>query len=94
MEDTSAEKINIIMRQTDYDEDVAKEKLEQFNGDHIKVIKFYFGISEKKPTPIKSVNQEIYKQIRSKLDVSMREYNHLQETKLQSEIEQNKISEN
>lgn len=92
MEDTSTEKINIIMRQTDYDENVAREKLEQFGGDHIKVIKFYFGISEKKQTPVKSVNQEIYKQIRSKLDVSMREYNHLQETKLQSEIEQNKIS--
>jgi hypothetical protein len=33
------------------------------------------GITEKKIPPIKSVNQEIYKQLRYKLDSSMREYN-------------------
>jgi hypothetical protein len=44
------------------------------------------GIVEKKAPPIKSVNQEIYKQLRHKLDDSMREYNSKQESKLMDEI--------
>jgi hypothetical protein len=79
------EKIEIILRQTDYTEDVAREKLEEMNGDYIKVIKSFLGIIEKKESnKIKSVNQEIYKQLRYKLDESMRDYN---ERKKQSEKE-------
>ena len=41
----------------------------------MRVLKDYMGIPEKKESPtLKSVNQEIYKQIRLKLDNSMREY--------------------
>ena len=72
-------KIEIIMRQTNYTESEAKEKLILYNFDHIKVIKTYFGIQEKKENPITSINQEIYKQIRFKLDSSMREYNKMKE---------------
>lgn len=68
-------KIQIILRQTDYQEAVAREKLKESNFDHILVIKSFMGITEKKALPIKSVNQEIYKQLRYKLDSSMREYN-------------------
>jgi len=68
-------KIQIILRQTDYSEDVAREKLKESNFDHILVIKSFMGITEKKTLPIKSINQEIYKQLRYKLDSSMREYN-------------------
>jgi hypothetical protein len=68
-------KIQIILRQTDYSEDVAREKLKETNFDHILVIKSFMGITEKKALPIKSINQEIYKQLRYKLDSSMREYN-------------------
>jgi hypothetical protein len=68
-------KIQIILRQTDYSEEVAREKLKESNFDHILVIKSFMGITEKKAPPIKSVNQEIYKQLRYKLDSSMREYN-------------------
>ena len=70
------EKINMIMRQTDYDYDTSYSKLTDAHYDHIKVIKAYLGITEKKAPPQKttSVNQEIYKQIRLKLDNSMREY--------------------
>jgi len=68
-------KVQIILRQTDYSEDVAREKLKESNFDHILVIKSFMGITEKKIQPIKSVNQEIYKQLRYKLDSSMREYN-------------------
>ena len=43
----------------------------------MRVLKDYMGIPEKKTdsgTKIKSINQEIYKQIRHTLDSSMREY--------------------
>jgi hypothetical protein len=68
-----AEKIQIILRQTDYTEEKAIEKLKEHNYDELNVIRSYFGVIEKKQ-PIKSINQEIYKQIRYRLDSNMREY--------------------
>lgn len=68
-------KIKLILGQTDYTEDFAKEMLEKNNYDEILVIKGYFGIAEKKAPQIASLNQEIYKQIRYKLDASMKDYN-------------------
>ena len=68
------EHVQIIMRQTDYTEEISKEKLKEFNYDHIAVIKSYLGVTEKKAQPIKSVNQEIYKQLRYRLDGNMRNY--------------------
>jgi hypothetical protein len=68
-------KVQIILRQTDLSENVAREKLKEVNFDHILVIKNFLGITEKKALPIKSKNQEIYKQLRYKLDSSMREFN-------------------
>jgi len=67
-------KIQKIIRQTDYSYDKSREKLKEYNFDEILVIKAYFGITNKNSTPIKSVNQEIYKQLRIKLDTSVREY--------------------
>ena len=67
--------IQLIMRQTDYTEEIALKKLEEFNYNHIKVIKDFLGITEKKAPPVKSINQEIYRQLRYKLDSSMRDYN-------------------
>jgi hypothetical protein len=69
------EKVEMILRQTNYTEEEAKNKLKEFNYDNIQVVKSYLGITEKKAPPIKTVNQEIYKQIRYKLDSTMREYN-------------------
>ena len=63
-----------VMSQTNYTEEEAKEKLKLFNCDYIKVLKDYMGIPEKKTEKLKSVNQEIYKQIRKKLDKSMQDY--------------------
>jgi hypothetical protein len=68
------EKIQKIMRQTDYSENVAREKLKENNFDEIATIKAYLGITEKKALPIKSVNQEIYKQLRTKLNSNMKDY--------------------
>jgi hypothetical protein len=64
-----------VMSQTNYTKEQALEKLKLFNCDYMRVLRDYMGISEKKQdTKVKSVNQEIYKQIRLKLDNSMREY--------------------
>jgi len=64
-------KVQIILRQTDYSEDEAREKLKANNFDHILVIKSFLGITEKKAPPIKSINQEIYKQLRQQLSSSI-----------------------
>jgi hypothetical protein len=64
------EKIQIVMRQTDYTEEKARVKLGEFKFDEIAVIRDYFGITEKKaPQNVASVNQAIYKQLRTKLDI-------------------------
>jgi hypothetical protein len=68
------EKIQKIMRQTDYSENVAREKLKEYNFDEIATIKAYLGITEKKALPVKSVNQEIYRQLRSRLNSNMKDY--------------------
>ena len=68
-------KIQIILGQTDYNKELAREKLEKFNFDELAVIREYFGIPEKKEQPkIKSLNQEIYKQLRGHLDSAMHDY--------------------
>ena len=68
--------VNKVLAQTNYTEEIAKTKLQEFNYDLMRVLKDYMGIPEKKAseTSIKSINQEIYKQIRHTLDSSMREY--------------------
>jgi len=68
------EKIQIVMRQTDYSENIAREKLKEHNFDEIATIKAYLGITEKKALPVKSVNQEIYRQLRSRLNSNMKDY--------------------
>jgi hypothetical protein len=64
-----------VMSQTNYTEEEAVEKLQLFDGDCIRVIKNYMGIPDKKEqAPVKSVNQEIFRQIRFSLDSSMKTY--------------------
>ena len=67
--------IKQVMCQTNYTEEEAKEKLRLFNCDAMRVIRDYMGIPEKKEEKkVKSVNQEIFRQIRTKLDSSMKNY--------------------
>ena len=75
--------IDIVLRQTNYTKEIAIQKLEQHNNNVIDVIKEYMGVkpSEKK-LPMKSLNQEIYRQIRVKLDTSMDEYRIKQNGKI------------
>jgi len=88
--DDMIEKIGIITRQTDYDEETIKQKLIEYNYDHMKVIKEYMGLDKKEnknKSKITSLNQEIYKQIRQKIDVS--DFNKKQSEKLKEEIAKN-----
>jgi hypothetical protein len=84
MDNLEKEKVHKIICQTNYTEIEALEKLHQFHGDEILVIKDYLGIhTQPMPKPeVKSVNQEIYKQLRYKLDNAMRTYNEKQEEKM------------
>ncbi len=66
--------VKIVMSQTTYTEEQAIEKLKLFNCDYMRVLKDYMGIPEKKEEKVKSANQEIYKQIRNRLDGTMKEY--------------------
>ena len=86
------EKISIILRQTDCSELEAGEKLKEFEMDHIKTIKYFLNILEKPAEPIKSIQKEMYKQMRLKLDESVREYNLKQEQKLINDINENEIN--
>ena len=86
-EEKIIELIGMIQRQTNYDEFIAREKLIEMNYEPIRVIKDYLGIVEKKTPPIKSVNQEIYRQMRSQLDIT--DFNHKQQDKLLSEMQEN-----
>ena len=88
-EERIEELVQMIMRQTEYTDVEANEKLEECEYDHIKVIKNYLGIVDKKEPKIKSVNQEIYRQLRTKLNASTKEYTDEQYSKLQKDIDEN-----
>jgi uncharacterized protein YllA (UPF0747 family) len=69
------ELVNSIITQTTYTKKEAEEKLIECDYDYIKVIKNFMGIKKEiNEKTINSLNQEIYKQIRYKLDSSMKEY--------------------
>ena len=67
--------IQVVTRQTSLTYDEAKEKLEEEKYNYMKVIKEWNGIQSKEDskTP-KTVNQEIYKQIRGLMDDSCKNY--------------------
>ena len=73
--DSDIEKsIKTIISQTNYTENVARDKLREFNNDFMKVLKDYMGIENQKLSPVKSINQEIYKQLRTNLDQTSKAY--------------------
>lgn len=68
--------INIIVNQTNYSEERASELLLENDGDFMKVIKDYLNICDtnnpkESVKPKKSLNQEIYKHIRGKMNENM-----------------------
>ena len=80
------EMCEIVSRQTDYSLDEIKDKLIEYNYQYIDVIKEYMGIEKEKPYVIASINQEIYKQIRHRLDAATKDYNSTQYDKLWKEL--------
>jgi len=74
-EDQIEAKVQIILRQTNYTKDQAKEKLQEFEFNEEKVIRDYFGIAKKAiPEKFTSINQTIYKELRGYLDSAMKNY--------------------
>ena len=69
-----SETVSMIMRQTNYTEKQAQEKLDAHNNDIMKVIEEYMGIVPKKEEAISSVNQEKYKQFRALMDSGAENY--------------------
>jgi hypothetical protein len=76
MDDSS--KISIILRQTNLSEEDAKKYLDMYEGDISKVIRRYLlgdkadTFGDNKPSgkiQFKDLNQEMYKQIRQKLEL-------------------------
>lgn len=66
------EKIQMVMRQTNYNESEAKSALEENNGDVLVVVKKYLGLPIRTTNDLikGSKNQEIYKQFRQKLHIT------------------------
>jgi hypothetical protein len=79
--DKTQERIDMIIRQTDYTQETAEQKLLEFNNDVMAVIRDYMkptgsgSIPSNTPTDIKySKNQQIYKEIRGMMDNAARNY--------------------
>lgn len=71
MDDNDQNNIGIILRQTAYTQKEAEELYMKYGKDYIKVIKEYMEIKEKSPNDNnRSLNQEIYKQIRDQMEVN------------------------
>ena len=70
-EQAQEERIQVLLRHTNYTYDEAREKLIEHNNDYMAVIRSYLnqGMSPVTPTtkPL-SMNQQIYKEIRSFMD--------------------------
>lgn len=68
--------IDTIVNQTTYSRDEAQDLLAKFDLDPVKVIKYYLsdGKEQKQEDKITSVNQEIYKQIRTRMGAVTTEY--------------------
>ena len=68
--------INIVCSQTNYNKVEAFNKLSENNFDYVKVIRDYIKTNKNNQhtNKVKSINQEIYKQIRYNLDQSSLQY--------------------
>lgn len=81
-----AEMCDIVSRQTDYTMDEIKDKLIEHDYQYLDIIKEYMGVEKEKPYKISSLNQEIYKQIRLKLDAATKDFNDKQYEKILEEL--------
>lgn len=80
-EEQQKQMISMVCRQTDYDEETAKNKILEHNGNFMYVIKEYMDPNFKKrekekkeSEESKSTNQKIYGEIRNFMDTASRQY--------------------
>ena len=66
LEEEQGQLVDIIIGQTEYSREQAIEGLERLKGDYMAVIREYLGTSKKESKP-KSLNQQIYSEIRNHL---------------------------
>ena len=64
------QKIQFIVNQTSYTYETAKGMMEMFDGDYIKIIKMFHGINDKPEEKNTTINQEIFRQIRNKMQIN------------------------
>ena len=79
--DSEYEFAQMIVRQTGYSLEVAQEKLKEHNNDPMAVVQSFLKVKKQQQTASSnsssiqmSTNQEIYKQLRHKLDDISRDY--------------------
>ena len=74
------EAVNMVCRQTDYDENTARDKLEKADYNYEIVLNEFYGISTTKNCASNmSMNQQIYGEIRSLMDTGARNFRIEQE---------------
>jgi hypothetical protein len=84
--ETIQEKIDMIIRQTDYNKETAETKFIEFNNDVMAVIRDYMKPAVSNTKEVKSSkNQQIYKEIRYMMDNAARNY---EDKKVQKETEE------
>lgn len=66
--------VEMVMRQTDYTYDDVKIKLQDHDNNYMNVIKEWYGIKKESNKEVKSINQGIYKEIRTLMDDASKQY--------------------
>ena len=82
--------ITLIMRQTSYTEEMAKQKLEEWDNDYVSVIKESFGLKKKnidETKEIDSINQDIYKNIRKFMDSTSSTFHNMEKIKKNKKLD-------
>ena len=74
LEEKEKKVLEVVLRQTNLQEQEAKKMLEEHDYDPIVVIKKHFGIKEKKEEKKISINQGVYKGIREMMDEASKKY--------------------
>jgi hypothetical protein len=70
MADNNEELVEIVLRQTTLSRDEVIERLEKNENNYVKVIEEFMGINKNKQKNNLTLNQQIYKEIRSVMDNS------------------------
>ena len=68
MADNNEELVEIVLRQTTLSRDEVIEKLEKNENNYVKVIEEFMGINKNKQKNNLTLNQQIYKEIRTAMD--------------------------